>query len=550
MNLTKKSVLGLAALFFTGFAFGQTVQQGIASIDSHKYAKAKQNFEAMLRNDKTDENYFYLGNTYLSQDEPDFTKAQQYFNQGLAENNKSHLNKIGLATVKLGRGDKSGITDIQSVVKDSREKDAEVLYRAAEALTLYDDASSPDLAIDYLNKAITRSTKAGVPANYYYTLGDAYRLKRMPGEAMSAYDKAVVVASNKASVYTRMATLWMAAQQWKLAKENIDKAIATDPTYAPAYKAAANYNIIYRQNALAAKDLLNYAKYADEDPYTQLEISKLYFTVDDFANSRTTLDNVFNKVEDPIKYKLKAFLQYELDKNYTDAKTNIDKFLSTAEKSRIQPADHGFQGLVLAGMAAQEQDAAKKASLLAEARNKVAIAKNAKDETFDWDTELARVQGGGGATPAAVAAGPTNPTIEALKQQSAAKPTDTDLLVKLGTAYQEAKNWNGAIATWDKMISLVPTWAYSYYAKGVAYQQMENNAMAETAYQKYIDTVTASTPAEQEQNKVTLSYAYYLVAFFNQQDNVAKAKDYAAKAVQLNPSYQDAVNLNNQLMNK
>ena len=365
---------------------------------------------------------------------------------------------------------------------------------------------------------------------------------------MSAYDKAVVVAKNKASVYTRMATLWMAAQQWKLAKENIDKAIATDPSYAPAYKAAANYNIIYRQNALAAKDLVNYAKYADEDPYTQLELSKLYFTVDDFANSRTTLDNVFNKVEDPIKYKLKALLQYQLDKNYVDAKTNIDKFLNTAEKSRIQPADHGLQGLILAGLASNEKDATLKNSMMADARNKVAIAKNAKDQTFDWDVEMNKVQGGNATSNAAVAAGPTNPAIEALKQQSLANPKDTDILVKLGTAYQDAKNWSGAIATWDKMISLVPTWSYSYYAKGAAYQQMENNAMAEASYQKYIDTVLASSPADQEQNKTTLSYAYYLVAFFNQQNNVAKAKDYAAKAVQLNPGYQDAVDLNTKLM--
>lgn len=547
MNVTKKAVLGLAVGFFANFAVAQSVQEGIASIDSHKYAKAKQNYESMLSQAQTEENYFYLGNTYLSQGEPDFAKAQETFNKGIAKNPKSQLNRIGLATVKLGRGDKSGIADIQAAVKDSREKDAEVLYRAAEALTLFENNNNPDLAIDYLNKAISRSSKGGVPANYYYTLGDAYRLKKMPGEAMSAYDKAVVVAKNKSSVYTRMATLWMAAQQWKLAKENIDKAIATDPTYAPAYKAAANYNIIYRQNSAAAKDLVNYAKYADEDPYTQLELSKLYFTVDDYTNSRTSLDNAFNKVDDPIKYKLKALLQYQIDKNYVDAKSNIEKFLNSAEKSRIQPADHGLQGLILAGLAANEKDATLKNTMLTDARNKVAIAKNAKDKTFDWDVELNKVQGGGSVSPASVNAGPTNPVIEDLKKQSMANPKDTDVLVKLGTAYQDAKNWSGAISTWDKMITLVPTWAYSYYAKGAAYQQMENNAMAEASYQKYIDTVLASSPADQEQNKTTLSYAYYLVAYFNQQNNVAKARDYAAKAVQLNPTYQDAVNLSNQL---
>ena len=547
MNLTKKVALGVAVAFFANFAVAQTLQDGINSIDSHKYAKAKQNFEDMLTKSPSAENYFYLGNTYLSQSEPNFAKAQEYFNKGLAADSKSYLNKIGLATIKLGKGDKSGIAEIQNVVKDSREKDAEVLYRAAEALTLYETTNAPDLAIGFLNKAVERAQKNGVPAHYYYTLGDAYRLKRLPGDAMTAYDKAAVVARNKASVFTRMGTLWMAAQQWKLAKEKINQAIAVDPTYAPAYKANANYNIVYHKNADAVKDLLNYSKYADEDPYTLLEVAKLYFTVDEFGQAKSTLDKVYDKVDDPIKYKLKALLLFHADANYTEANTNLEKFFANAEKNRIQAADHGLKGLILAGLASQEQDAAKKSAMMAEANQKVAIAKNAKDETFEWDAELAKIAGGGGASVAAAEAGPTNPTIEGLKKQSEANPKDADILVKLGTAYQEAKNWNGAIVTWDKMIALAPTWAYSYYAKGAAYQQMENNAMAETSYQKYIDTVLAGTPAEQEQARQTLSYAYYLVAYFNQKDNLAKAKDYAAKAVQLNPTYQDAVNLNNQL---
>lgn len=548
MNLPKKIALGVAVTFLTNFAFAQTLQDGINSIDSHKYAKAKKNFEDMLAKSPSAENYFYLGNTYLSQSEPNFAKAQEYFNKGLAADSKSYLNKIGLATVKLGKGDKSGISEIQNIVKDSREKDDEVLFRAAEALTMYENTNAPDLAISFLNKAVERAQKNGVPAHYYYTLGDAYRLKRLPGDAMTAYDKAAVVAKNKASVYTRMGTLWMAAQQWKLAKEKINQAITTDPTYAPAYKANANYNIVYQQNGDAAKDLLNYSKYADEDPYTQLEIAKLYFTVDEFAQSKTTLDNIFDKVDDPIKYKLRALLQYA-NGNYVDADTNIDKFMSSAEKSRILPADEGLKGLILAGHASKETDAAKKASMMSLAQQKIMLAKNAKDKTFDWDLELAKIQSGGGASASAANAGPTNPAIEALKKQNAANPQDADVLVKLGTAYQEAQNWNGAILTWDKMIALAPTWAYSYYAKGVAYQQLQNNAMAEASYQKYIDTVLASPPADQQQPQTvqTLSYAYYLVAFFNQENNPAKAKDYAAKAVQLNPTYEDAVNLNNQL---
>lgn len=548
MNITKKIVLGVTTGLFSTMAFSQTVEEGISKIDSHKYSAARQIFDSMISKSPSAANYFYMGNTYLTQFEPNFAKAQEYFTKGLALDSKNNLNKIGLAAVKLGQNNKAGIAEIQDIVKSTREKDPEVLYRAAEALTMFDNTSAPDIAIDYLNKAVDKSQKNGVPAYYYYTLGDAYRIKKDPGNAMTSYDKASSVAKNKASVFTRMGTLWMAAQQWKLAKEKIDAAIAVDATYAPAYKALANYDIIYHENAKATADLLNYSKYADEDPSTQLEIAKLYFTNDDFTNSKATLDKVFDKVDDPIKYKLKAYLQYHADANYAEAKTNLDKFVSMVDKSRVKPADMGLMGLIQAGVARTEKEAAVKANLLAESAKNIAIAKTAKDETMDWNAEIAKVNSGGSAvTSASVDAGPTNPAIEALKKLVATNPNNSDAIVKLGTAYQDAKNYNGAILTWNKMAAMAPTWEYSYYALGTNYQQLGNNDMAAVNYQKYIDTLLTKPAAEQDQNKVTLSYAYYLVAYFAQKSDLAKAKDYAAKAAMLNPDYSDAVNLSKQL---
>ncbi len=548
MNLTKKVALGVAVGFFSNFAFAQTLQEGVANADSHKYAKAKTVFTEMIAKSPTAENYFYLGNSYLTQFEPNFDLAQENFNKGLAADKKSNLNKIGLASVKLGKGDKSALTEIQNIVKDARDKDAEVLYRAAEALTIFGGASQADLAIDYLNRAVEKSQKGGTPAYYYYTLGDAYRLKltnspQVAGSAMTAYDKALPVAKNKASVYTRIGTLWMQAQQWQKAKESIDRAIAADATYAPAYKAKAAYDIRYQQNALATQDLMNYAKYADEDPDTQLEISKLFFTNEDYANSKLYLDKVFDKVNDPIKYKLRAYLLYA-DGSYAEAKSSMDQFVSKAEKSRVQPADQGLLGLISAGLAHTETDAAKKTALNADAQQKIAIAKAAKDETMNWDLELVKIKGGGGVNQAAVDAGPTTPEIETLKKQVATSPQDTDALFKLANAYQEAKNWNGAIQSWQKMSGLLPDWAPAYYSQGYSYQQAGNNELAKIAYEKFISTVK---PADLEANKETLSYAYFAVAYLVKDSDPVKAKTYAAKSVELNPAYQDAVNLNKSL---
>ena len=548
MNLSKKIALSVAVGFFSNFAFAQTLQDGVDNADSHKYAKAKEVFTQMIAKSPTSENYFYLGNAYLTQFEPNFELAQENFNKGLAADKKSNLNKIGLASAKLGKGDKSGLAEIQNIVKDARDKDAEVLYRAAEALTLFGGAANADIAVDYLHRAVEKSQKGGTPAYYYYTLGDAYRLKlttnpQVAGSAMSAYDKALPIAKNKASVHTRIGTLWMQAQQWQKAKESIDRAIASDATYAPAYKAKAGYDIKYQKNALATQDLVNYAKYADEDPDTQLEISKLFFTNEDYGNSKSYLDKGFDKVEDPIKFKLRGYLQYA-DGEYAEAKASIDQFIAKAEKARVQPSDQGLQGLISAGLAHKETDTAKKAALNADAQQKIAIAKAAKDDTLNWDEELVKIKGGGVINQASVDSGATSPEIEALKKQVAEKPQDTDALFKLANAYQDAKNWNGAIQSWQKMSGLLPDWAPAYYSQGYAQQQAGNNELAVIAYEKYIATLK---PAEIESSKEILSYAYFAVSYLSKDSNPEKAKQYVSKSLELNPSYQDAINLNKQL---
>lgn len=548
MNLKRKVALGVTIGFLSSFTLAQTLQDGVANADSHKYAKAKEVFTQMIEKSPTAENYFYLGNAYLTQFEPNFDLAQANFNKGLLADKRSNLNKIGLASVKLGKGDKSAVVELQNIVKDARDKDAEVLYRAAEALTLFGGAANADLAIDYLNRAVDKSQRDGTPAYFYYTLGDAYRLKltnspQVAGSAMTAYDKALPIAKNKASVYTRIGTLWMQAQQWQKAKESIDRAISSDPTYAPAYKAKAGYDIKYQKNALATIDLINYAKYADEDPDTQLEISKLFFTNEDYGNSKIYLDKVFDKVTDPIKFKLRAYLQYA-DGEYDAAKMSMNEFISKADKSRVLAADQGLLGLISAGLAQKEEDATKKAALNIEAQQKIAIAKAAKDETMNWDEELIKIKGGGGVTQATVDAGATNPTIEALKKQVADNPQDTDALFKLANAYQDVKNWNGAIHSWQKMSGLLPDWAPAYYSQGYAQQQAGNNELATIAYEKYIATLK---PEEVENSKEILSYAYFAVAFLVKDKDPVKAKEYVAKSIMLNPNYKDALDLKNNL---
>lgn len=147
-------------------------------------------------------------------------------------------------------------------------------------------------------------------------------------------------------------------------------------------------------------------------------------------------------------------------------------------------------------------------------------------------------------TKSTVTVSQTNPAIEGLKKQIEANPKDTEALAKLATAYQDASDWTNAVDTWKKISVLLPDWSPSYYSQAYAYQSAKDDTNAKLAYEKYISTVK---PAEIEQNKKNLAYAYFYIAFAEQKTNPAKAKEHITKSIEYDPTNQDAIKLNQTL---
>lgn len=133
-----------------------------------------------------------------------------------------------------------------------------------------------------------------------------------------------------------------------------------------------------------------------------------------------------------------------------------------------------------------------------------------------------------------------NPAIESLKTQIASNPNDTAALVKLATAYQDAKDSPNALATWKNISTLLPDWAPGYYSQANIYQRMKDDANAKMSYEKYISTVK---PEELEANKKNLAYAEFYVAFNLKDSNKEEAKQHIAKSLKYDPMNADAMKL-------
>ena len=251
---------------------------------------------------------------------------------------------------------------------------------------------------------------------------------------------------------------------------------------------------------------------------------------------------------DPIKYKLKAYLQYE-ENDYAGAKANLDSYFEKIDKSRIIPSDSGLESLIYAGLATKEADAAAKATLMQKSAEKMAVVKAANDDTLNWDGEYAKVISGAGELKAKADAGPTNENIEALKKQAAANKEDTTILFNLAQAYEAVSNWEGSALTWQKINELLPTWEPAFYSKGYALQKGGYNQPAALAYLKYIDVVLAKPAAEQQPLQDNLYGAYYNVALLLKDADKAKAIENIGKALAIKPTDQSALSLQ-KILNK
>jgi len=344
------------------------------------------------------------------------------------------------------------------------------------------------------------------------------------------------IAKNKAAVYSRIGTLWTFAQQWERAKNSIDKAIEANLEYAPAYKARGRFNIVYQRYEDAAKDYKKYLDLADSDPNTILDYSKLAFLARDYENANNALESVFNEIDDPVKYRVKAYLEYQ-KKDFNVAKENLYEFFAKVDKSRIISSDYALEGLIMLSLASKDSDEIDM-NIVDDAQQKIAIAKEANDETLNWDIEFAI------ATGASISEeGSSTPEIEELKNEVSKNPRDTNLLYKLAYAYQGIENWGAAAYTWAQVASILKNWEPAYYYLGHAFQKSGSGISAVIAYQKYIDILSTKSKEQQEKNKELLSISYYNMANIVASKDINKALDYINKAHEIEPEDEDILKL-------
>lgn len=316
--------------------------------------------KAMLRKNAEQnpgrETLFQAGYGYLRAGQPD--SARIWFQKGVSSDDKRiPLNETGIAlTYLVQKNNAQAEPALAAVIKKSKGKNAEILYRIGEAYTGYlttteglikpiYESVDPAKALDYLNQAAEREKKDNtLKAAIQLALGDAHYLKRDAGTAVSRYESALELGVNPARVYQRIGDIYWQGKNFNLAVENYRKALEANPTFSPAFSQLAELYFRVNRYKDAARYFDQYLAAAD-DRRTEslLRQAQFHFLAGNYQRAVNVIDsNATALNQNPIVYRIRGWAYSSL-KEPQKALDNLNLFFEKAPE-KIMPDDYKYLG--------------------------------------------------------------------------------------------------------------------------------------------------------------------------------------------------------------
>jgi tetratricopeptide (TPR) repeat protein len=256
-----KTLFLIGAAFLSSLTFGQTLKDAIYKTDNERYADAIKDFAALVKADPMNgELYFYYGDCY--------------FDKGLVDSAKMMWNKSfevdklrALPFVAAGRvlwiDGKKPEAKIEfdkafALTKKDKLKRAEVI-RGMAKIFITSDVKDYDQALLLLEEAIVKDPKN---EDNLLLKGDALYAKTPDNASLAIKSYLAVLDINPKSPrgVVRVAKIYQAAQNQEKANEMYKQAKQIDSTYAPAYRANAELNMLFGKKKAAIDDWQKYLK--------------------------------------------------------------------------------------------------------------------------------------------------------------------------------------------------------------------------------------------------------------------------------------------------
>lgn len=540
-------ILGLAFTLMSNLSFGQTVQEGLHLIDRHQPGKAKQVFESLVASAPTGDNYFYLGYYYLTR--RDFSNAKAAFEKGKAAEPKNYLVQVGLASILVGQNNVTAAkAEFDRILAETKNKNPEVMFRIAEAYEMYftpgqDEKlanNDPAEAIRLIDLIQEKTKKLPTPEQYIVK-GDAYLVKNDGGNAVSAYEQALLQDPKNIKAKVKIGVVYLRGKNYKETQARYKEALDIDSNYAPAIKRYGEYLIVGSQYKNASRYFRKYLEKAEATPEVTLETAKLLFLSKDYEGAMKFTQEAEQKgVKDDDIFRMRGYSNVEMG-NHQLGVENLEGMVKRGVKPYYMDDLYfgkGYQGLGKDSIALTYYEKAAPLdtnnniySMIHDIRYKqkrYLDAANAGTKAIEWKEKKKQTVGSGDYFKVAMD-----------YYLTAAFIPRTDTLARVNMAMRSDSAFAKAIQINDK-------WPPFYINRARANNFIDygTKGMSTPYYEKFlatIETLRAEKNTQYKEDKNQMFEAYKALGghhlMFTKDD--AKVKEYFTKAQEIKPDDPD-----------
>lgn len=511
----------VATLFIAQFAFAQNYDPAITLMKKEDYEGArKMLFDIATKYPKAAEPYFYLGETFYQNENPD--SAFYYYGKGVRTDAKAGLPYVGLGKLALdAKNPAEAQKNFDNAKKIARERDARIYYELGKAY-LESPQGNVDMAIQNIEKAISLNNNS---SSYYTTLGDAYIKKGDIGKGISQYEIASGKNKQDPENYLKRGVQWKEAKIYDQAEQSLLEGLAVDPNYAPALRELTDVYYFSKKYSQIIPTLERYTKLVKDDIESRERLLR-YLTFQARQYDRAIEEGEFILTKKPNSYTAFRCLgaAYFEKGQFDKAFAAMQQFFANSTGRKIYEIDYDYF-----------IKSALKVGDFAAAQGKIAELESAFPNRTEYRAELAKAY--------LDKKDYLNAEITYLSKISAGKPTSQDYYY-LGLSQYNQKKYPAADSTFAKLNELAPNYITGFLMRARANEQIDSTMKAGTAVPLYQKVIELSL-ADVEKNKKSLIEAYRYLGYYNVQitNNEAEAKANFTKAYELDSQNAELIDI-------
>ncbi len=512
----KKSAIVLFVALSSLSVFAQSVQEGVNHIYAERYQSAKSVFEKMVASNPNNiEANYWLGQTLIKS--KDTAAAIALFQKLITTNGNAPLALVGIGQAELMQGKtaeaRQRFETAISLSKGKKGNDPNVLLAVGRANI---DAKGGDIAyaIEKLNEA---AQLAATNAEVLLALGNAHR--KIPGngsQAATAYLRAAGMNPSFAVPNYRLAKLYQTQlTNHEAVLENLNKSIAADPKFAPAYEELYYHYLLRQRDFAKAEDFANkYITNSDKSIENDYIKAQTAFVQDKFDEAIATGKNIVAQAGEkanPRVYKLLGYSYIGKGDSVT-ARQYVDQYFAKADPENLIGQDYILQADAYASDNPGKVKEAyyKAATMDSVLANQVKVLNDGIDRFRKSGHRILEAD------------------LRLLSYQLRGEKTSPAELFQIGVPYYQGRSFERADSVFTAYATALPDSIYGWYWSGLTRHQMDTTLEKGLAVEPYKKTLEIAEKDKARLKSQGVQASIYLAGYYN---NIQKDKETAVSYV-------------------